>query len=404
MALYSYKAFSKEGKKTSGIIDAPSLAHVKQELSARGMFPISITPTTQENQQPWWKSLFRRGVKVDEKILFTKQLAVLIKSGVPLLQAIELLIEQFDAPMRGILVTIKDDIQGGQSFADALKKHPRVFENLYIQLVRAGEASGKLDTILVRLIHYLERQEAIRKRIKSALSYPLIQLAVSLLVVVVLLVFVVPTMKENFASQNKKLPAPTEFLISISNSLTAHYLIILIFIIIVVISFKYWKSTVSGARRIDEIKLKIPLVKFFSRTKAIVQFSQTLGLLIESGVNLAEALDIVCNIIDNRILADALNQARDKIIKQGKIAQYLKQTNIFPPIAIYLISTGEETGKLDVMLLTVAQTYEEELGELADSLAAKIGPLLLVVMAVVVGFIVMAMALPMVQMADIAGI
>lgn len=404
MALYFYKAFSKEGKKVSGFIDAPSVAQVKQELSARGIYPMSITPAVESTRQSWWRRLFSRGVSVKEKILFTKQLSVLIRSGVPLLQAVELLIEQFQGNMRAILIAVKDNIKEGMAFADALKKHPKVFENIYVQLVRAGEASGKLDLILERLVTYLERRESIRKRIRSALSYPIIQLVVSLLVVIVLLIFVVPTMKENFAEQGKALPGPTEFLITVSNFLIKHYLIIVIFLILVVVSFRYWKSTPAGARRIDEIKLKTPLIKFFARTSAIVQFSQTLGLLIESGVNLAEALDIVCSIIDNRILADALNEARDKIIKQGKIAQYLKQTGIFPAIAIYLIGTGEETGKLDVMLLTVAQNYEEELGELADSLAAKIGPMLLVLMALVVGFIVLSMALPMVQMADIAGI
>ncbi|MCA9770346.1 type II secretion system F family protein [Candidatus Dependentiae bacterium] len=404
MALYRYKAFSKEGKKLSGFIDAPSVAHVKQQLSVQGMYPVSIAPAAQEARQAWWKHLVVRGVTSKEKILFTKQLAVLLKSGVPLLQSFELLIDQFEAAMRGILVAVKDDIKEGMALADALKKYPKTFENIYVQLVRAGEATGRLEVILERLVDYLERRQAIQKRISAALSYPIMQLVVALVVVTVLLVYVVPTMKENFASQKKALPAPTEFLISLSNFLVNHYIIITGLLVAIVVGFRYWKTTPSGARRIDEIKLKLPLIKFFARTSAVVQFSQTLGMLTESGVNLSDSLNIVCNIIDNRILTDALNEARDKIIKQGKIAQYLKQTHIFPPIAIYLIGTGEETGKLDVMLLTVAKNYEEELGELADSLAAKIGPILLVMMAVVVGFIVLSMALPMVQMADIAGI
>ena len=404
MALYRYKAFSKEGKKLSGFIDAPSVAHVKQQLSVQGMYPVSIAPAAQEARQAWWKHLVVRGVTSKEKILFTKQLAVLLKSGVPLLQSFELLIDQFEAAMRGILVAVKDDIKEGMALADALKKYPKTFENIYVQLVRAGEATGRLEVILERLVDYLERRQAIQKRISAALSYPIMQLVVALVVVTVLLVYVVPTMKENFASQKKALPAPTEFLISLSNFLVNHYIIITGLLVAIVVGFRYWKTTPSGARRIDEIKLKLPLIKFFARTSAVVQFSQTLGMLTESGVNLSDSLNIVCNIIDNRILTDALNEARDKIIKQGKIAQYLKQTHIFPPIAIYLIGTGEETGKLDVMLLTVAKNYEEELGELADSLAAKIGQILLVMMAVVVGFIVLSMALPMVQMADIAGI
>ena len=169
-----------------------------------------------------------------------------------------------------------------------------------------------------------------------------------------------------------------------------------------IIGYRYWKSTAAGARMIDQIKLKLPVIGYFTRTNAIVQFSYTLGMLLEGGVNLAEALDIVVNIIDNRVLAGELSEARDKIIKQGKIAQYLKQTGIFPPIATYLISTGEQTGQLDKMLLTVAENYEDELGEYADSLSAKIGPVLLILMALIVGFIVIALMLPMIQMGESA--
>lgn len=399
MALYFYHAFSKEGKKVSGYIDAPTLQSVKDQLARRELFPTSITVSGEEARQKWWQRLFAPGITLKEKILFTKQLAILLKSGVPLVQSLELLVEQFEGGMRSILITIKDDIKGGRAFADSLKKYPRIFENIYIQLVRAGEATGKLEIILDRLTDYLERREAIAKRVRSALAYPIMQLVVSLIVVVVLLRFVVPRMASMFIAQKKELPGATQFLINVSNIFTSYYLIIIFLTIGFIIAFRYWRSTPRGAYTIDQIKLKLPLIKFFSRTSAVVQFSQTLGMLVESGVNLAESLDIVVSIIDNRILADTLNQARDKIIKQGKIAQYLKQTNIFPPIAIYLIKTGEETGQLDVMLLTVAKNYEEELGELADRLSAAIGPVLLILMAVIVGFIVISIALPMMQMA-----
>lgn len=404
MALYFYRAFSKEGKRISGYIDAPSTVGVKDQLSKQGLFPTEIVLARDEIKQPWWRRIFVRGISVKEKILFTKQLAILLKSGVPLLQALELLVEHFSGALRTILISVKDDIKEGSSFADALKKYPRVFSNIYVQLVRAGEASGKLEVILERLTAFLERREEIAKRIRGALSYPLMQLVVAVLVVGVLLVYVVPQMAENFAAQKQALPGPTQFLINLSSFVTSHYLIILLVLIIGILALRYWRATPRGARTFDTIKLKLPLIKYFSKIGAVVQFSQTLGMLLESGVNLAESLDIVCSIIDNRILADALNEARDKIIKQGKIAQYLKQTNIFPPIAIYLIKTGEESGQLDFMLLTVAQNYEEELSTLADSLASRLGPILLIVMAVVVGFIVLSIALPIVQMSQLAGV
>ncbi len=400
MALYLYQAFSKDGKKVTGTIDAPTLQSAKEQLSKQGIYPISVTLGTQEAALPWWKRFFTKNITIKEKILFTRQLAVLLKSGVPLLQALELLIEQFEGTIRSMLIAIKDDVKEGISFADALKKYPKAFDNIYVQLVRAGEASGKLEVILERLTAYLERRQEIRKRIRSALTGPIIQLIVAVVVVSVLLIFVVPTMAENFATQGKELPISTEILLGISTLFTKYYLWVLIILVLGYLAFRYWKSTPTGARTIDQIKLKLPIIGYFTRLNAIVQFCYTLGMLLEGGVNLAESLDIVVNIIDNRVLADALREARDKIIKQGKIAQYLKQTNLFPPIAIYLISTGEQSGQLDTMLLTVAKNYEEDLGEYADSLAAKIGPALLILMAVIIGFIIIALMLPMIEQAE----
>lgn len=399
MALYLYQAFSKDGKKVTGTIDASTLQSAKEQLSKQGIYPISVTLSSEAEAVPWWKRLFAKGVSPKEKILFTKQLAVLLKSGVPLLQALELLIEQFEGPVRQMLINIKDEVKEGISFADALKKYPKVFDNIYVQLVRAGEASGKLEVILDRLTSYLERRAAIRKRVRSALTGPIIQLIVAVVVITVLLVFVVPSMAENFAESGKELPTSTKILLGISSLFTKYLWILSVLLILIVVGYRWWRSTPNGARTIDQIKLRLPIIGYFTRTNAIVQFCYTLGMLLEGGVNLAESLDIVVNIIDNRVLADTLREARDKIIKQGKIAQYLKQTNLFPPIAIYLISTGEQSGQLDSMLLTVAKNYEEDLGEYADSLSAKIGPALLIVMAVVVGFIIISLMLPMITRA-----
>lgn len=403
MALYFYQALAKDGKKVTGYVDAPSPSRVKEQLSSRGLFAVTITSASPESRAGFFSRIFQRSVSIKDKILFTRQLTILLRSGIPLLQALELLTDQFTGQLKTILVRVKDDIKEGQSFADALKKYPSTFDTIYVQLVRAGEASGKLETILDRLTVYMERRQAISKRISSALQYPMIQLGLSVAVVIFLMVAVVPNLTSTFTASGKALPTPTRILISISDALLNHYLAILLVLIAIVAGFTYWKSTATGARQWDKIKLKLPLVGYFARTNAIVQFSYTLGILLEGGVNLSEALDIVCSIINNRILADTLNEARDKIIKQGKIAQYLKQTEIFPPIAIYLISTGEESGSLDTMLLTVARNYEEELGELTDSLSVWISPIMLVVMGLIVGFIVLSIAIPMVEMSNMAG-
>lgn len=404
MALYFYQAFDKNGEKKTGHLDAPSTQQVRELLAKQGLYPVVIRQTSEEKRGAWWQRLFSRGVSFKEKILFTKQLATLLKAGVPLLQALELLTEQFEGATRSMIISIKDDIKGGTTFADALKKYPKTFDAIYVQLVRAGEASGKLDTILERLTGYLERREEVSKKIKGALRYPMIQLGFAFFIVVGLMWAVVPNMAKSFAAQKKGLPASTELLMTISNLFVNHGILIMIILGCLIGGFIYWKRTPGGRRTIDRLLLKLPLLKFFTKTNAVVQFSYTLGMLLEGGVNLAESLDIVCNVVENSILVDALKEARDKIIKQGKIAQYLKQTEVFPPIAIYLISTGEQSGQLDAMLLTVASTYEKELEEAADTLTESLGPILLVFMAFIVGFIVIAIASPILKMSELAGV
>jgi len=401
VALYAYQALSRAGKKVRGQFDAPSEQAVKEQLVRQGLYPINIELSKQEGAGFSWRQLFEAQVTPKEKILFTKQLSVLLKSGIPLLQALELLIEQFSGRMKRIVVTLKDNIKEGGSLAQGMSEYPRVFENIYVQLVRAGEATGRLEVILDRLTDYLERRLSLRKRIKGALRQPMIQLVVIFLVAIFLVTFVVPKIAGTFGGKGK-LPLPTQILMIIADFIKSYYLFIIIGVVAFVIAFKYWQGTKRGKRIIDEIKLRIPLIGYFARMNAIVQFCSTLGMLLESGVNLAEALDIVCNIVDNEVLAGALREARDKIVKEGKIAQYLKQTKMFPPMAIYLIKTGEESGQLDHMLLTVAQNYEEDLRELADNLSAQLEPIMLLFMATVVGFIVLSIALPLVEMTGLA--
>jgi type II secretory pathway component PulF len=397
MALYSYEAFSKDGKKVHGIIDAPSADALKEQLARQGLFLTKIELSGGTSTGGFFARLFAGKVTIKDKILFTKQLSILLRSGVPILQAIELLIEQFEGSTRNMLVRIKDDVKEGTSLADALAKYPKVFENLYVQLVRAGEATGKLDTILERLTMFLERREAIGKKVKGAMQQPIIQLVVAILVVIVLVVKVVPDMAKNFTSQKTELPWPTQFILSASDFLISHFVLIIGTVVAIVSMFTLWKKSSAGGRQYDQLKLKLPLIGRLSQMNAVVQFSYTLGLLLEGGVNIAEALDIVVSVIDNRVLASALRIARDNIVKEGKIAEYLKQTGMFPPIAIYLIKTGEETGQLDKMLLTVADNYEKDYVELIDTLTGLISPIMLIGMAGIVGFIVMAVAMPMMQ-------
>jgi type II secretory pathway component PulF len=403
MALYFYQAFSREGKRVSGYLDAPTLQAAREQLARTGIYPTKIeVAVSQATRVPFFKRLFQKGVSLKDKVFFTKQLAVLLKSGVPLVQALDLLVEQTEGPLRTISIALRDNIKEGRSLADGLQQYPAVFDTIYVQLVKAGEASGKLEVILERLTDFLERREALRKTISSALRYPMIQLFVILIVVAGLLAFVVPQISSAFEGQGLQLPLITRMLTGMSKFVTRYYIVLIALIIVLVLLYRFWKSTPSGAYTIDKIKLRLPIIGYFAKTGAIVQFCRTLGMLTEGGVNLAESLSIVVNIVNNKVLTNALEKARENIIKQGKIAQYLKETGLFPPVAIYLINTGEQSGQLDAMLLTVAQYYEDDLKETADNLSALLSPIMLGIMALVVGFVIAAIMLPIQQITSMA--
>ncbi len=398
MALYSYEAFSRDGKRIHGKMDAASSSSVKEQLTRQGMLPIAISLAITSADESFISNLFRARISKKDLVIFTKQLAVLLKSGIPVMQAFELLIEQFEGQMKSILVSIRDHLKEGGLLADALLKYPDVFDKVYVQLVRAGESSGKLEIILEHLNSYLERNEQTALQIQRATRKPLNTLGLAIIVVSVLLIYVVPQLSETFAQQGRALPVPTTILIALSNFVVHWYVLLAVLILGVIASFKLWARTTHGKHTLDSIKIKLPLVKYITKTRAVVQFSYALGMLIDAGVNLPEALDIVCNIIDNSILSDSLKSAREKIVKQGKITEYLKQTNMFPPVAIYLIKTGEESSQLGQMLLMVAHNYEVELSDLVDNLIEKLDPIMMVFMSSIVGFIVMSIMLPIMQM------
>ncbi len=405
MALYFYRALSKDGQRVSGQLDAASLQNAKELLTKRNLYPVVIENLENRNLGlPWYQRLLQRNsVTAKDLILFTKQFAVLLRSGVPVLQLLELMAEQFTGQLHLILIALRDGIKEGKSLAEGLEKYPQVFSSIYVQLVRAGEATGNLEMILDRLTIYLEERQKLRKKIVGALSYPLIQLGLVIVVTAVLLIFVVPSLAQTFIQEGRELPLPTRILLSISGFVTGYYIFILIFLVIALTSFYFWQNTPKGAYLFDKFKLKIPVFGFFVRMGAVVQFSRTLGMLMEGGVTLSEALDIVCKIVSNKVLAESLMEARDNIIKEGRIAQYLKRTQIFPSVAIYLIKTGEESGELGPMLTTIAENYEEEMSEYADRLSSALEPIMMITMGAIIGFVVLSIMLPMMSQVNMSG-
>lgn len=402
MALYYYKALSKTGKKVTGTLDASSEVVVRSDLLAKSLYPIEIGLQKEASSEGTSFTLFQGSVAFKDLMFFTKQLAILLRSGVPLVDSFDLLIEQFSGKLKSIIISLRDGLKEGRSLGDGLAEYPKTFSKIYIQLVRAGEATGKLEVILDRLTEYLERDEEIRKKLKSAMTGPLIQLSFVGLTVVVIMTMVIPNLTKMLTSIGKETPWATQMLINGSYLLQNHYMVLMVILLILAGLFEYWRSTDSGKKTLDTIKLRTPLIKHFARIGAVVQFTNTLGMLLESGVFLADALDLVCQIIDNKILVEKLTEAREKIVKQGKITEFLKETGIFPPMATYLINTGEQSGNLDSMLLTVAKNYESELSELTDSLTAVVNPLMMIVLGGVVGFIMFAIMGPILSSYDMA--
>lgn len=399
MALYFYKALSKDGKFVSGTLDASSDGAVRTDLSSKGLYAVHVELQSNRSSFALFSSqLFQSSVSFKEVIFFTKQFAVLLKSGVPLLQTLELLADNFKGKLRSIIIALKDNIKEGKSLADGLESYPQVFNNIYVQLVRAGEASGKLEIILERLVGYLERRQEISGKISKALFMPAIQLTVMLLAVVAIMVAVVPQITGILVDSGKEIPTATKLIMSLSDLFVNHYLLLAIGVGLFLILIAYILSTPWGKVKFDTLKLHIPMVSYFARIGAVVQFCSTLGMLEESGVSLAAALDIVDKIIDNEILRATLQEAKEKIIKQGKITPFLKETNIFPPMAIYLIKTGEESGQLGFMLTTVANNYEKDLSDYTDALTASIEPAITFLFAGVIGFILMAVMGPIISM------
>lgn len=398
MPLYRYIALDKSGKKISATLDANSKQHLKDLLRSKDLLLASCELSEGSASTSIVSRLFETSVSPKETFLFSRQLSVLLNAKLPLLKSIELVSDQFSGKFNRILIDVKDNIKGGLSLGAALEKNPSVFPNFYTQLVHAGELSGNLDLVLERLTKYLERSLESADKVFKAMIYPTVLLFIALAVMVGALVYVVPSLADMFSQFGGELPGPTQVLIDLSDLFINNWFTLLIATLAIVTSFLMWKKTKRGSLMLDSIILKIPLISRYSKTKAVVQFSKTLGVLLESNAGLPESLTIVSNIIDNQVLVNALHTARENIIKEGKIAKYLAETKIFPPIAIYMIQTGEESGHLAHMLTVVGSDYEKELDAMVDATIGMINPVLMMFLGFIVLWLMAAIMLPSLSM------
>jgi len=396
--VFLWKAKAASGEERTGEMEAASREEVEARLRQSGLVPLKIKkkPTEIHLRLPGSSGVTRK-----ELVIFTRQFSTMIDAGLPLVQGLEILAAQNENPQfKQVLREVKEKVESGSTFADALRDHPKVFDDLYVQLVQAGEVGGILDTILQRLAVYIEKAEALKRKVKGAMVYPSIVLVVALGVVTVLLLFVTPVFKDMFEAAGGDLPGPTQLIVDLSEWLRANILYLVAGIVAVVVAFRVFARTKFGRRVIDAGLLKAPIFGDLLRKVAVARFSRTLGTMLSSGVPILDAMNVTAKTAGNVVLEEAIFKVRGKISEGRTIVQPLAEVGVFPQMVVEMIGVGEATGAMDAMLSKIADFYDEEVDSAVSALTSMIEPILIVFMGGIVGFFVAAMYLPIFTMAE----
>ncbi|HXF74841.1 MAG TPA: type II secretion system F family protein [Methylomirabilota bacterium] len=336
--------------------------------------------------------------------LATRQLATMIDAGLPIVQCLDILAEQSENKMlRNTIATVRKDVEGGCTLADALRKHPKIFDDLYVNMVEAGEAGGILNTILNRIALFIEKSNRLKKKVKGAMIYPCAIIFVAVVVVAVLMIWVIPVFAELYGSMGKALPVPTQICINISNWFVAYWYVLLGGAIGVVTAISLYYKTPQGRMKIDALLLRLPIIGDLLRKVAVARFSQNMALLLSSGVPILDGLAITGKTAGNKVVEKAIMESRVSISQGKTVAEPLRESKIFPPLVCQMVAVGESTGGLDAMLKKVAELYEEEVDDAVANLTAMMEPMIMVILGVVLGGLVIAMYLPIFQMGSLVG-
>lgn len=390
MPVYTYSARTVAGDLKRDQIEVPSRDDVVSFLRAQKLIPVSI------REKP--KGLpvsFGQRLKNRDLVIVTRQFATMINAGLPLVQALDILVKQTDSKvLQAALEEVLHDVESGNTLADALRQHPKVFSPLYVNMVAAGETGGILDTILLRLSVFLEKNEALARKVKGAMIYPGVISFVAASAIVVLLLFVIPTFQSMFASFNQQLPLPTRIVIEMSALLQAWWWAMLAGVAGGVFLFRRWVATPGGRLTFDRSMLRVPILGNLARKSAVARFTRTLGTLLSSGVAILDGLEITARTSGNRVIHDAIMRSRSSIAGGESISQPLRQSGVFPPMVTQMINVGEETGDLDGMLTKVADFYDDEVDVAVESLLKAMEPAMIVILGTVVGGMIVAMYLP----------
>ncbi len=397
MPTFKYTAKETTGKTVSGILEYSDKELLIDALRKKDLVIISIEETAKRRIMSLGGS-----VKLDEIVIFSRQLATMVDSGIPLVQALDILCEQIETPVfKNILAKVKDDVETGSSLSDALARHPAVFSTLYINMVRAGESSGALDDILDRLAAYLEKSSMLQRKVKSSLVYPAVVISMAILITLVMLIKVIPTFKGIFTMLGGTLPLPTRILILVSDTIREMFLYVVAVIIAIVFALKKYMRTPQGKENFDKTLLRLPILGGLFRKVAVAKFSRTLATLVKSGVPILVSLEIVGKTAGNAVIEKAVESVRNGIKEGENIADPLAKSGAFPPMVVRMIKVGEQTGELEKMLTKIADFYEDQVDAAVSGLTSLIEPLIIAFLGIVIGGIVIAMFLPVFKLTEI---
>jgi type IV pilus assembly protein PilC len=396
MPAFTYTARDAKGELKSATLEAANRDEALNQLKKQRLNVVKIDEQTKKKKPG--------KVGMRDIVIFTRMFSTMINSGLPLVQAMGILAEQSENPnLRDVTKQVVFDVESGNTVADALRKHPNAFSDLYVNMVAAGEAGGILDTILMRLAVFMEKNDQLVRKVKGAMIYPGVIMTVAGGAIIVLLVFVIPTFQRMFAEAHIPLPLPTRIVIWLSQSLQSYWYIVLAAVGGAVFAVKKYYSTSDGKLVIDRLMLKAPVLGDVLRKSAVSRFTRTLGTLISSGVSILDGLEITAKTSGNRVIQDAIMDSRSSIAGGETISAPLKKSGVFPPMVVSMINVGEQTGGLDEMLSKIADFYDEEVDAAVSGLLALMEPVMIVFLGVVVGGMVIAMYLPIFDMVNAAG-
>ncbi len=396
---FAYKVRDQSGKLIEGQLDAEDATLVVGKLRQMGYTPIAVEAknTSKIKLKGDIKIPGMSGrVKMKDVAVFSRQFAVMINSGLSLIRALSILADQTENPeLARVVGEVRLDVEKGVSLSAAIAKHPKVFSRLYIAMVRSGEVGGVLDAVLMRLADTIEKQVELRRKVKSAMTYPVVALSICLLISAAMLLFIVPQFKAIYVDLGGELPLPTRVLISLSDMLKSYFLVVFALAGIGVYAFKRWIKTTPGRIKFDAFKLRVPVFGVLTRKTALARFSRTLAALTRSGVGILEALDIVAETAGNETVSIALRDTQSAVKRGDTLARPLGQHEVFPAMVVQMIAVGEETGAMDEMLDKIADFFDQEVTATVDALTSLIEPLMIVVMGTIVGGMIISLYLPM---------